>query len=74
MIQLIKIDRLDTRIEGMLYKLSFDESWALLDEVTRPVLYCQPIIEVIFQGAKTLSEAGRSLLGAKQFKQLLSVC
>ncbi|KAF8803585.1 hypothetical protein BYT27DRAFT_7225940 [Phlegmacium glaucopus] len=56
MVQLIKIDRLGPRIEGMLYKLSFDDSWALLDE-----------------GARKLSEAGRSLLGAKRFKQLLSL-
>ena len=40
MVQLIKIDRLGPRIEGMLYKLSFDENWALLDKVIRLVLYC----------------------------------
>jgi hypothetical protein len=75
MVQLIKIDRLGPRIEGMLYKLSFDENWALLDKVTWLVLYCWPFTEVFFfQGARTLSDAGRNLLGAKQFKQLLSVC
>lgn len=40
MVQLIKIDRLGPRIEGMLYKLSFDDSWALLDKVACLVLYC----------------------------------
>ena len=33
MVQLIKIDRLGPRIEGMLYKVNFDETWALLDDV-----------------------------------------
>lgn len=74
MVQLIKIDRLGPRIEGMLYKLSFDESWALLDKVARLVLIVGHLLRLIFQGARTLSEAGRNLLGAKQFKQLLSVC
>ena len=75
MVQLIKIDRLGPRIEGMLYKLSFDENWALLDKVIRLVLYCWIfLLRLIFQGARSLSEAGRDLLGAKQFKQLLSVC
>jgi cytokinesis protein len=33
MVQLIKIKRLGPRIEGMLYKVTFDETWGLLDEV-----------------------------------------
>lgn len=33
MVQLIKIDRLAPRIEGMLYKCTFDETWTLLDDV-----------------------------------------
>ena len=33
MVQLIKIDRLGPRIEGMLYKCVFDETWGLLDDV-----------------------------------------
>ena len=33
MVQLIKIDKLGPRIEGMLYKCSFDETWSLLHEV-----------------------------------------
>ena len=33
MVQLIKIERLGPRIEGMLYKRKFDEIWSLLDEV-----------------------------------------
>ena len=33
MVQLIKIDRLGPRIEGMLYKCLFDETWSLLDDV-----------------------------------------
>jgi len=33
MVQLIKIKRLGPRIEGMLYKVTFDETWGLMDEV-----------------------------------------
>lgn len=56
MVQLIKIDRLGPRIEGMLYKVTFEDTWTLLDE-----------------GARKLSEAGRDLLDAKYFKELLSL-
>ena len=34
MVKLIQIDRLRSRIDGMLYRLSFDEQWALLEEVS----------------------------------------
>ena len=34
MVQLIKIDRLGPRIEGMLYRKKFDETWSLLDDVS----------------------------------------
>lgn len=33
MVQLIKIKRLGPRIGGMLYKVTFEETWGLLDEV-----------------------------------------
>lgn len=33
MVQLIKIDRLGPRIEGMLYRRKFDDTWSLLDDV-----------------------------------------
>lgn len=33
MVRLIQIDRLAPRIEGMLYKVAFDETWSLLDDV-----------------------------------------
>ncbi|THH33008.1 hypothetical protein EUX98_g1231 [Antrodiella citrinella] len=56
MVQLIKIDRLAPRIEGMLYRRKFDDTWALLDD-----------------SARKLSEAGKSLLQATQFKELLSL-
>ncbi|THH07256.1 hypothetical protein EW146_g9373, partial [Bondarzewia mesenterica] len=56
MVKLIQIDRLGQRIEGMLYKISFDEQWALLDD-----------------GARKLSEAGKALLGAAHFKELLNL-
>lgn len=56
MVRLIQIDRLKQRIEGMLYKVAFDETWSLLDE-----------------SAKKLYEAGKALLDAKQFKELLSL-
>ena len=52
MVQLIKIDRLGPRIEGMLYKLSFDESWVLLDKVARLVPYCQPFTEAYLSGGQ----------------------
>ncbi|EGN96042.1 hypothetical protein SERLA73DRAFT_162010 [Serpula lacrymans var. lacrymans S7.3] len=35
MVKLIQIDRLGPRIEGMLYKCKFDETWSLLDDGTR---------------------------------------
>ena len=35
MVQLIKIERLAPRIEGMLYKCRFEETWGLLDDVSR---------------------------------------
>ncbi|KAJ3526821.1 hypothetical protein NM688_g8213 [Phlebia brevispora] len=35
MVQLIKIERLGPRIEGMLYRRKFDETWSLLDESAR---------------------------------------
>ena len=34
MVKLIQIERLGQRIDGMLYRISFDEQWALLDEVS----------------------------------------
>lgn len=75
MVKLIQIDRLGPRIEGMLYKSAFDETWSLLDDVC----HCQVIPGLLilmlywFQGARKLSEAGRALLEAKHFKELLSV-
>ena len=35
MVQLIKIERLGPRIEGMLYKRTFEDTWSLLDDVGR---------------------------------------
>ena len=34
MVQLIKINRLGPRIEGMLYKVTFEDTWMLLDEAS----------------------------------------
>lgn len=36
MVKLIEIDRLGPRVEGMLYKTAFEESWTILDEVRVP--------------------------------------
>jgi len=36
MVQLIEIDRLGPRVEGMLYRTAFEESWTMLDEVRIP--------------------------------------
>ena len=54
MVKLIQINRLAPRIEGMLYKCAFEESWSLLDDVSHPqrliatclrtVLGCQQVI------------------------------
>lgn len=56
MVKLIQIDQLNSRIQGMLYKISFQEQWALLDD-----------------GARKLYDAGKALLGATHFKELLNV-
>lgn len=73
MVKLIQIDRLAPRIEGMLYKCAFEESWSLLDDVSHTQCLI-PIFLTLLQGARKLSEAGQSLLQAKHFKELLSVC
>ena len=39
MVQLIKIERLGPRIEGMLYRRKFDETWTLLDDVRDEMLF-----------------------------------
>ncbi|KAH8980827.1 hypothetical protein EDB86DRAFT_505043 [Lactarius hatsudake] len=56
MVKLIQIERLVPRINGMLYRISFDEQWALLDD-----------------SARKLSEAGKSLMSASCFKELLNL-
>jgi cytokinesis protein len=50
MVKLIQIERLGPRIDGMLYRISFDEQWGLLDEVShlQPTTWCitkPPVIE-----------------------------
>lgn len=35
MVRLIQIDRLGPRIDGMLYKCTFEEQWSLLDDGAR---------------------------------------
>jgi hypothetical protein len=74
MVQLIKIDRLGPRIEGMLYKCAFEETWALLDDVRINHERVDLATDSENQGAKKLAEAGQALLQAKNFKELLSVC
>lgn len=34
MVKLIQLDRLAARVDGMLFKCTFDESWKLLDKVS----------------------------------------
>ena len=41
MVQLIKIDRLGPRLEGMLYKAKFEESFGLVDDVSPANLFVQ---------------------------------
>lgn len=45
MVQLIKIDRLGPRIEGMLYKVTFEDTWTLLDEVS--LFFCPCLLYLI---------------------------
>ena len=45
MVQLIKIDRLGPRIEGMLYKVTFEDTWTLLDEVS--LFFCPFLLHLI---------------------------
>jgi len=56
MVKLIQIERLGPRIDGMLYRICFEEQWVLLDE-----------------SARKLSEAGKGLMGASHFKELLNL-
>ena len=72
MVQLIEIDRLGPRVEGMLYKTAFEESWTMLDEV-RVTQSTQTSWPDNFQSARRLSEAGQALTNAKHFRELLSV-
>ena len=48
MVQLLKIDRLAPRIEGMLYKCVFDETWGLLDEVSGYISVLRFIIKHLY--------------------------
>lgn len=74
MVKLIQIERLGQRIDGMLYRISFDEQWALLDEVSFLFFtYNTSPIEPRFQSARKLSDAGKSLMSASHFKELLNV-
>jgi cytokinesis protein len=73
MVRLIQIDRLAPRIEGMLYKVAFDETWALMDDVGFFFPIVLPQSNKKHQSAKKLFEAGKTLLDAKNFKELLSV-
>jgi cytokinesis protein len=73
MVKLIQIERLGPRIDGMLYRISFDEQWTLLDEVShfQPTMWC--IAKPPAQSARKLSEAGKALMSASHFKELLNV-
>ena len=37
MVKLIQINRLGPRIEGMLYRVSFEETWSLLEDVRKVI-------------------------------------
>jgi cytokinesis protein len=74
MVKLIQIDRLRPRIDGMLYRISFDEQWGLLDDVSRLRLMTAAFLTPWLQSARKLSEAGKGLMSATQFKELLNVC
>jgi cytokinesis protein len=73
MVKLIQIKRLGPRIEGMLYKCGFSETWLLLDDVGFVFVIIVWSLIHWLQAAKKLADAGRALLDAKSFKELLSV-
>jgi hypothetical protein len=72
MVQLIQIDRLGPRIEGMLYKCAFEESWSLLDDVS--LNSCVDVLCFMMNdtGCKkiirgwSISPAGQAFQGASQ--------
>jgi cytokinesis protein len=57
----------------MLYKVAFDETWSLLDDVGHPASTFLDFFTESCQSAKKLFEAGKALLNTKHFKELLSV-
>lgn len=74
MVKLIQIDRLGPRIKGMLYKSRFDESYSSLDDVS--AVSREFVVHknsCCHQDARKLTEAGKSLLEATAFKELLNV-
>jgi cytokinesis protein len=72
MVKLIEIDRLAPRVNGMLFRTRFDESWKLLNDVRRRILKSSSSL-IISQSTHKLSDASYALLHAKHFKELLSV-
>ena len=60
MVQLIKIDRLGPRIEGMLYKRRFEEVWSLLDDVRREQQSFVARIDFRLAERKEVIRGGRS--------------
>ena len=73
MVQLIKIDRLGPRLEGMLYKAKFEESFGLVDDVSLATFICSARGSCPLQSSKKLVDAGKALQDASAFKELLSV-
>jgi cytokinesis protein len=73
MVKLIQIERLGPRINGMLYRISFDEQWGLLDEVSHFQSMARVSPNLRSQSARKLSEAGKGLMTASHFKELLNV-
>ena len=44
MVKLIQIDRLGPRIENMLYKITFDDHWIILDDVSAHSNNCSSVL------------------------------
>ena len=59
MVQLIKIERLGPRIEGMLYRRKFDETWSLLDDVCIFVVWIPPIADFVSEREKVVRSGRR---------------
>ena len=62
MVKLIQIKRLGPRIEGMLYKCNFNETWLLLDEVSLVSVSCCARRRAYVLGCQEAGRCGKGLV------------